>query len=207
MSSLSSAPTSAPLEVLAAAAMALRGAKPRPDGKAVTAALLEAEKTAKQQRQTYTPNELYGTWRLCFTAPKKPHYRSGQPVGNGFYVPTLAVAQISFLPDADQPGKITIRNQLRLGPLQITFSGPARSPGKKNLLAFDFTRLEIKALGATLYSGATGSKTAKAASFDAVPVAQLPFFSFFLAQADYLAARGRSGGLALWVRAEATAQE
>ncbi|MBD0334003.1 MAG: hypothetical protein ICV62_00805 [Cyanobacteria bacterium Co-bin13] len=194
--------TDSALEVLSAAAMALSKSGPRPDGKAVTVALLEAEKTAKQQRRTYPLEDLYGTWRLCFTAPKKPHYRSGQPIGSGFYVPALAVAQISFLPETDQPGKATIRNQLRLGPLQITFSGPARYPGRKNLLVFDFTRLEVKTLGATLYSGATGSKTAKAASFEAVPIGQLPFFSFFLAQPDYVAARGRSGGLALWVRSE-----
>ena len=191
------------LEVLSAAATPSGERGSRPDGKTVTAALLEVEKAAKQQRTTYPLEALYGTWRLRFTAPKKPHYQSGQPLGSGFYVPALAVAQISFLPDPTQPSGLAIRNQLRLGPLQITFSGPARYLGKKNLLAFDFTRLHIRALGATLYSGTAGSRTAKSGAFEAVPVGKLPFFSFFLAQPNSVAARGRSGGLALWARAEA----
>jgi len=32
------------------------------------------------------------------------------------------------------------------------------------------------------------------------PIAKLPFFAFFLVTEDFIAARGRGGGLALWVK-------
>ncbi|MEY3298237.1 MAG: hypothetical protein RLZZ597_1497, partial [Cyanobacteriota bacterium] len=36
--------------------------------------------------------------------------------------------------------------------------------------------------------------------FPSTPIAKLPFFAFFAATDQYLAARGRGGGLALWVK-------
>ncbi|HEY9735336.1 MAG TPA: hypothetical protein V6D06_03605 [Trichocoleus sp.] len=178
-----------------------------PDGQTVTAALLAAEKAAKQQRLTYALDDLIGTWRLCFTAPKKPRYQAGQPQGSGFYVPTLAAARIGFYPAADLPSGITIRNQLQVGPLQITFTGPARYTGKKNLLVFDFNHLLVKVGALTLYSGGVRSAVPKGTDFAAAPIGKLPFFAFFLACPDYVAARGRGGGLALWVREGSTPEE
>lgn len=189
------------LTTLGAAAQ-LQPSGQRPDGKTVTAALLDAEKTTKQQRRTYPATALHGTWRLCFTAPKKPHYQAGQPVGKGFYVPKIAIAQISFFPSESSTSPLTVRNQLKVGSLQITFSGPARYLGKKNLLAFDFTQLHVALFGATLYRGTVRSASAQFADFASAPIGKLPFFAFFLANPEYIAARGRGGGLALWVHAE-----
>lgn len=196
--------TAETLATLDAAANALKtNPGPRPNGKAVTAALLAAEKITKHERIQYPPSALYGTWQLCFTAPKKPNYQAGQPVGNGFYMPGLAIAQIRFSPDDSPTGELRIRNQLRVGPLAITFTGPARYLGKKNLLAFDFTHLEVTLFGQTLFQGAAPGRKAGAPPFDQTPIAKLPFFAFFLATEDYVAARGRSGGLAIWVRSQA----
>ncbi|HEY9762262.1 MAG TPA: hypothetical protein V6D07_07025 [Trichocoleus sp.] len=194
-------PSFAPATLATLAAAAHRQASTqRPDGKTVTTALLEAEKTAKQQRLTYPPEALYGTWRLCFTAPKKPHYQSGRPIGKGFYVPKVAIAHISFFPSESLSAPLGIRNQLRIGALQITFSGPAKYLGKKNLLAFDFNQLEVTLLGATLYRGSIRSASSKLTDFSSAPIGKLPFFAFFLANSEYVAARGRGGGLALWGR-------
>jgi hypothetical protein len=185
------------LTTLAAAARDRAQPQQRPSGKAVTAALLAAEKTAKQQRLILPPEALYGTWRLCFSAPRKPHYHAGEPVGNGFYVPALAVAQISFQPAA---GRLAIDNQLQVGPLTVAFAGPAKALGRQNLLAFDFNQLAVKLFGAQLYSGAVRSQAAKSGPFEAAPIGKLPFFAFFLAEPGYIAARGRGGGLALWAQ-------
>lgn len=172
----------------------------RPSGSAVTAALLELEKTVKQTRQSIPLEWLLGTWQLCFSAGKKAKYLSGQPVGSGFYVPRIAIAQISFTPDATNPSRLTVANKLRVGPLHIRFTGPARYPGQKNLLAFDFTHLTVRGFGLPLYQGDIAVKKYQEQSFEEMKIAKLPFFAFFAATADYIAARGRGGGLAIWVR-------
>lgn len=193
------------LKTLTAAATArpAKAAPSRPDSKTVTAALLDAEKTAKQQHLTYPPESLYGTWQLCFTAPQKPRLQAGQPTRQGFYIPSLATAQIGFYPDPAQPTQLTIRNQLKTGPLQITFTGPARYLGQKTLLAFDFDQLEVTLFGATAYQGGVRPSRPKGTAFAETSIAKLPFFAFFLATPEYIAARGRGGGVALWGKAEA----
>lgn len=180
-------------QVLEAAAS---GAKP--SAPQVTAALLEAERQTKTERRQVAPEALLGIWRLRFTAPKKPAYKAGKPQGSGFYVPGIAIASLCFSRgDNDQ---LTIQNQLQVGPTKLRFTGPAKFLPKKNLLAFDFVRLQVIAGGLTLVSLPLRSKAAKAGDFAATSVAKLPFFSFFVAEAGYVAARGRSGGLALWVK-------
>lgn len=179
-----------PLEAIASGA--------RIEGKQVTAALLKAEQQTKQQRRQFSIEALLGTWRLRFTAPKKPAYKAGQPTASGFYIPRLAVATISFSRDADD--RLTIQNQLQVGPSQLRFTGPAKFLPKKNLLAFDFVRLQVLVGGLRVINLPLPGKTSTVGDFAAASVAKLPFFSFFAAQASYVAARGRSGGLALWVK-------
>ncbi len=172
----------------------------RPDAKQLTQALLDAERQPKQQRQQFSPEALLGTWRLRFTAPKKPAYKAGQPEGSGFYIPSLAAATLSFSQGSAPGEPLTIQNQLQVGPVKLRFTGPAKFLPKKNLLAFDFTRLQLLIGGLSLI-GLPLRGRSTAADFASAPVADLPFFAFFVAQAGYVAARGRGGGLALWVRA------
>jgi len=179
----------------------------RPSADAVVEALLAGEKAAKQQRLSYPVDALWGDWRLCFaTGTRKLRQRGGIALGKGFYVPKLAIAKISFQPlvaDAAS-GEIaanlgTITNQARVGALAMTFTGPCRYEGKKNLLVFDFTELEISAFGRSLYRGKVGGK-AQAQPFVERRIGKLPFFAFFCITGEFVAARGRGGGLALWVR-------
>jgi hypothetical protein len=170
----------------------------RPDGKTLTAALLATEKAAKLTRRSLPLGSLLGTWRLCFSAGKKAKFQSGEPQGNGFYVPKLAIARITFARSEASEDSLVIKNELQIGPLTVRFTGPARYPGKKNLLAFDFTHLELQCFGLTIYSGKVGKRDEP--SFAATPIAKLPFFAFFAATDEYIAARGRGGGLAIWIR-------
>lgn len=175
---------------------ATSGAKP--SAQQVTAALLDAERQTKAERRQFSPEALLGTWRLRFTAPKKPAYKAGKPQGSGFYMPGLAIATICF--NRDDNDQLTVQNQLQVGPAKLRFTGPAKFLPKKNLLAFDFVRLQVLVGGLTLVDFPLRSKAAKADDFVAASVAKLPFFSFFVAEEGYVAARGRSGGLALWVK-------
>lgn len=193
------APNPSKEEVMAVLRQAMASTD-RPSSQAVTEALLAAEQQGKRQPQVISPASLLGTWQLQFTAPKKPTYKAGQLVGKGFYVPKVATATLAFSLDADRSEALMIQNQLQVGALRLRFIGPAKLLAKKNLLAFDFVRLQLflgqLRLVNLLLNGSTSPET-----FGQTAVGKLPFFSFFAAESHYLAARGRGGGLALWVKA------
>lgn len=170
----------------------------RPSAKAVVNALLQAEKVAKQQRLTYPLESLLGDWQLCFTAPRKAHLKGGMALGRGLYVPQIAIAQISFANQS--PDKVEISNQIQFGPLLFKLTGPTQYLGKKNLLAFDFTHMQLCLFGCAVYSGEFRGGKATGMDFYDQSIAKLPFFAFFLVTEGFIAARGRGGGLALWVK-------
>lgn len=186
-------------ETLAQAAIAFRQGTPRPPAASVVAALLAAEKATRQGHTRFSLEAIAGRWRLCFATGVKKNRQGVTRVSRGFYLPQWIPAYISFTPGmADRPGVIT--NQIALAGLRLKFTGPCRYQAKKNLLAFDFTQLQLDMLGATLYRGDVRGGKAQADNFEQRAIAQLPFFAFFQVTEDYIAARGRGGGLALWIR-------
>ena len=187
------------IDVLDHAAASLRTKSDRPEAKEVVKALLQAEKAAKQQKLVYPLESLFGQWRLCFTAPKNAHFKSGVALGKGFYVPQIAPAQISLFPSQNL-GEARITNSVQFGSLQLKLTGPARYLYKKNLLMFDFTQVEILLFNRAIYSGGFRGGKLKDADFYKRSVAKAPFFAFFRVTEDLIAARGRGGGLALWVK-------
>jgi len=77
---------------------------------------------------------LLGNWRLCFATGTRKVRRGGIVLGNGFYVPKLAIAQLSFSAEVDVDpalGRGTIGNQVEVGPVLLRFTGPAHWLGKK----------------------------------------------------------------------------
>lgn len=191
---------------ISAAAATFRGeAGDRPTASEVVNSLLQAEKAAKQQQLTYPLESLLGHWRLCFVVTtQKARARSGIVMGRGWYVPKIARAHISFTTQAltpgQNPGKTEIGNQLQFGPLLLKLTGPCQYLGKKNLLAFDFTKMQLCLFSHTVYTGDVRGGKAQAQDFYSQSIAKLPFFAFFLITEEFIAARGRGGGLALWVR-------
>ncbi len=189
----------------AATAFQARTGNNRPNPKAVTRALLEAEKTAKQEHRQYPLESLLGHWRLCFTTSGKVNLRQGMATGkSGFYVPQMVSAQISFTRstscDDDNSDKIEIGNQVQLGPLLFRVTGQARYLERKNLLAFDFNHMQLVLFGKTLYRGVFPGRKTQTEDFLTQPISKLAFFTFFSATKDFIAARGRGGGVAIWVR-------
>ena len=187
------------IDVLDHAAASLRTKSDRPEAKEVVKALLQAEKAAKQQKLVYPLESLFGQWRLCFTAPKNAHFRSGVALGKGFYVPQIAPAQISLF-HSQNLGEARITNSVQFGSLQLKLTGPAHYLDKKNLLMFDFTQVEILLFNRAIYSGGFRGGKLKDADFYKRSVAKAPFFAFFRITENFIAARGRGGGLALWVK-------
>jgi hypothetical protein len=189
------------ITVLTQAASAYRGQKlERPAASVVVSALLQAEKAAKQKRLFYPFESMLGQWRLCFaTGTKKVRHRGGIMLGKGFYLPKFAAAHICFsaAQDAD---KGEIGNTVQFGSLLVKLTGPAKYLGKKNLLAFEFTQMQINIFSRSIYNGQIRGGKAKAEDFYNRPLAIVPFFAFFLVTQDFIAARGRGGGLALWIR-------
>ncbi|MEO1210701.1 MAG: hypothetical protein AAFX78_14290 [Cyanobacteria bacterium J06638_20] len=179
-----------------------RASRPAPE--AVTAALLQAETTAKRQRLTLPFQSLQGDWRLCFTTGVQKRKSGGVKLRSGFYLPPMVPASIAFFPDNDSSDLGTINNQIALAGTRLKLSGRCRYPGKKNLVAFDFMEIEVRTLGVPLYRGLLPGGAAKLEGFAEQAIAQLPFFAFFAATPDYIAARGRGGGLALWVKVQDT---
>jgi hypothetical protein len=171
----------------------------RPSADILKAALQAAELAARTEKLAIPFGSLLGEWRLCFaTGASKNKQRGGIKLGRGYYLPKFTPASITF---TQQDGSIegTVTNQLLVGSIHIQFSGPCRYPGKKNLLAFDFTEIQFKILGIKVYQGKIRSGK-NGRDFARLSVASLPFFAFFWASDRGIAARGRGGGLALWVR-------
>ncbi len=178
-------------------------ASSRPDEAAVVGALKQAETTAKKEKLVIPFDDLLGEWRLFFSSGvKKTNRRRGIALGKGYYLPKFLPASITFTRNLEATSTTigTATNQLKIGGLILKFTGPCRYPGKKNLLVFDFTEMQISLFGQTLYQGKIRSGKTGAKSFEELSIAKLPFFSFFWVDANGIAARGRGGGLAIWIR-------
>jgi hypothetical protein len=87
---------------------------------------------------------------------------------------------------------LKLTNAVKLGPLELRFQGPGWLEGRRPLLRFQFDRLEIRA----------GQWLLLQRSLPAPDPRRGAFFALIASGAEgrWLAARGRSGGLAVWRR-------
>jgi hypothetical protein len=167
----------------------------RPRASALVVALLQAERG--NRGRSFTAESLSGEWRLFFSSRGK--VKLGDQGLRGFYLPSWLPAQIGFGPNDRDEAPLEVTNQVMVGLIHLKLTGPARFSEKKNLLAFDFTRLEVRVLGQLVYNGRFPSPR-KDQLFMDIPVGKLPFFAFFEVSDRLIAARGRGGGLAIWVK-------
>ncbi|MEG4628392.1 hypothetical protein QUB56_01850 [Microcoleus sp. AR_TQ3_B6] len=179
----------------------------KPSPGAVVAALLEAEKSAKQNKIRYGFEQLIGNWRLCFiTGTKKTRQKAGIVLGAGRYIPEwVAKIQIAYTAQAVADGEADsetgrVENSVQVGAIVLTLSGPTKFLVNKNILAFDFTRITVKLLGKTVYQGFIRGGEGRETEFFSLSVGKQAFFAYFLVEDGIIAARGRGGGLALWGR-------
>jgi hypothetical protein len=184
------------------AAILHRGAQPsnRPAIAELKTALHSAEVTARKEKIAIPFDSLIGEWRLCFATGASKDKSKGVKIGRGYYLPKFIAASIAFTQDLQDPITGTATNKLSIGNIQIQFTGPCRYPGKKNLLVFDFTEIQFKIFGKIVYQGKIRSGKTGTPNLQLLSIAKLPFFAFFWAGTNEIAARGRTGGMALWVR-------
>lgn len=174
------------------------GTSLRPTAAAIVMALLQTEESIRHTRTQFTESDLLGNWRLHFVSAGKVNLISKRL--RGFFLPSFLPAQIGFQrSEMKAPAPLCVTNQITIGLIQLKFTGPARFESKKNLLGFDFTRLEIIALGQRVYEGAVPSSRINQ-KFQDIAIGKLPFFAFFAVTDGFIAARGRGGGLAMWVK-------
>ena len=184
-----------------AIAAILGGKSDRPPAADLTHALLRVEKLAKQTKLAIPITDLVGKWRLSFaTGAKKSKHRAGIRLGKGYYFPQFIPASISFTPDIANPNTGEIANQVAVGLVRIKLTGPYKYLGKKNLLAFDFIDFEVQILDRVVYRGQMAKKQKIDREFADRSIVDLPFFSFIFANPQGIAARGRGGGLAVWLK-------
>ena len=173
----------------------------QPAAAEVVEALLQMEKAAKQAKTRYTYAQLLGGWRLGFvTGTKRVRQRAGIALGAGRFLPRWVKIQLAYAPAESATDRGTVQNSVRLGLLQLTLSGPTQFWPKANILAFDFTRMNVSLAGLKLYDGKIRGGTDANARFYEKTVKEQPFFTYFLIDDRCIAARGRGGGLALWTR-------
>lgn len=179
----------------------LNGRDEKPNSSDVVAALLSVEKMSKRSKQRYSYDDLLGAWRLGFVSGTKTKKTSGKPiktVGSGRFLPGFVAIAITYTRVTETTG--TVQNAVTFGPLRLQLSGPTRYWQKTNSLAFDFTAIQAKLGGLTLYDGAMRGGEARNEEFQTQSLKDQAFFTFFAVEPDYIAARGKGGGLALWVR-------
>ena len=169
-----------------------------PDGPA----LLALERCARRLGSGLTIEQLQGTWRLEQVWPKG---RSEPQRFSGVLLRGLG-AQLAIAPAPGAGGEaapLRIENSVRLGALELRFTGGGRLRGARPLLEFWFERLELRLGSALLLARPLAPMQPRRLPFFALIGASRPEASSGLAPdpgADpaWLAARGRGGGLALW---------
>jgi len=170
-----------------------------PESKAVVEALIAAEKTAKQTKVDYSYSQLVGDWRLGFiTGTKKSRKRAGAVLGTGRFLSKLVKIQISYSKSEDSPERGNVENSVKFGLLKIVLTGPVQFWSKKNILAFDFTKMRLSLSGLKLYQGYIRGGKDREENFYKQTLKEQAFFTYFLIEDNYIAARGKGGGLALW---------
>lgn len=184
----------------------------RPSTSQMVSALVHTEHHHRRDKAAYPLTSVLGTWRFRFGANRKSRLVSDVVQGSGFYVPTWIKATLAFevarnpedeslsTHEADESVLLNITNALQLGAVRLQFTGPAKYLPRRNLMAFDFDSIALMALGQTLYSGRIPGRSIQSEGFQQQAIAKLPFFAFIAATDDYIAARGRGGGLAVWSR-------
>ena len=187
-----------PISEAAKAVVTKEVEKPAPE--LVVEALLEAEKSSKKNKDKYSIDRLFGSWRLCFiTGTKKTRAKAGIVLGAGKYVPNWVRITIAYKKEEFSGGKVD--NLVEFGPLKLCVSGPIKLVPDTNILAFDFTRMTVSIFGFNLYSGYIRDGKNSEEKFYQTSLKDLgSFFVYFLVTDDYIVARGKGGGLAIWVK-------
>jgi hypothetical protein len=169
----------------------------------VVNALLKLEKNLKNEQDSSCLSDLAGSWNLRFiTGTNKTRKKAGIILGAGKYIPKLIKIKITYKTEPSTVNIGQVINFVKLAFLELSLTGPIRFLPQKRILAFDFTYLKISVWGLNLYQGYIQNGLQREIKFTEKELKQQAFFKYFVIKDNFIAARGRGGGLALWSREE-----
>lgn len=172
-----------------------------PSSSQVVNALLKLEKNPKNEQDSYCLSNLAGSWNLRFiTGTKKTRQKAGIILGTGKYIPKLIKIQITYKTESSTANIGQVINFVKLAFCELSLTGPIRFLPQKRILAFDFTYLKISVWGLNLYQGYIQNGVEREKLFAEKELKDQAFFKYFLIKDNFIAARGKGGGLALWTR-------
>ena len=147
--------------------------------------VLELEQQARRKGTGIGADELDGCWQLHQTWSREGNASSSLSIG------LLRGLQACLMLKRHDDG-MTIANQVSLGAVQLRFDGTAALKGRQPMLMFSFDSVRLK----------VGSLTLVNRSIPAPAKQRQPFFALIAmgAERGWLCARGKGGGLALWIR-------
>ena len=151
--------------------------------------VLALERRSRSQGSGLTRERLQGRWRL----DQLWSQRQTQPQTATAALLRALQATLAISPSPEGDG-LAVLNSVQFGGLQLCFSGEGQLRGRRPLLEFWFTELELRCGNHTLWRQAIAGPPEPR---------KRPFFALIAREGDgessWLLARGRGGGLALWV--------
>jgi hypothetical protein len=160
--------------------------------------LLERERRSRREGSGLAPRDLVGSWRLERIWSKG----SLRPATVSAAVLRGLAARLRLELDeaTGEQGSMLLVNSVRLGALELRFEGTGRLQGRRPLLVFGFDRLRLLLGGRVLIERPLPPADPRRPPFFALIAAVRPPASATKKEsAGWLAARGRGGGLALWL--------
>ena len=152
--------------------------------------LTEFEKRARVEGSGIEFDSLLGLWKFNSV------WKQGSDTEDSITSTLLQVlsASLELNKDTQNPEeeKFTIANAIKFGLLTLRFSGYANLERKQPLLPFFFNCIQIKLASLTILNKSLPAPDQK----------KRPFFALIAIDPDgkWLSARGKGGGLALWVQ-------
>lgn len=156
-----------------------------PDGEK----LRELERLSRARGSGVQRNDVLGNWRLSQIWPRSSDHPSK---ARGILLRSLR-AHLRIA-DGEDGHDLSLCNSISFAGFRLSFKGPGRLGQKRPLLLFHFQRLQISLVEAVIVSRALAPPSSQ----------REPFFALIARGTSetgsaWLAARGRGGGLALWV--------
>jgi len=147
------------------------------------------EKIANKDGSGISFDEIIGNWKFQYVWKKGSD--SIDNVSSSLLQVLSACLELSII-EPKEDSIFEIKNSIKFGILSIVFFGKAFLKGKRPLLYFCFKNLRIKVGGFSLFN-----KT-----LEEIEIKKMPFFSLIAIdnKKEWLCARGKGGGLAIWIR-------
>jgi len=150
--------------------------------------LLEFEKLSRQEGSGIEFHSLIGLWKFVYVWKQQTDKEN--------LIASSLLRTFSASLELREKGSknFSLTNSIKFGLLSISFVGVGNLKGKQPLLHFFFDHIEVK----------FGSKVLFTRSIEIAEEKDGPFFSLIAIEENskWLSARGRGGGLALWVKNE-----